>query len=65
MSEEKKNETPVEETTQTSSSHPEDEKPSTTKNAEFDPEKIKEHVKRLTHKLPKDHQPYKVIVSSY
>lgn len=34
----------------------------TSRNTEFDPQKINEHIKRLTHKLPKDHQPYKVIV---
>lgn len=34
----------------------------TTRNEEFDPSKINEHVKRLTHKLPSNHQPHKVIV---
>lgn len=37
----------------------------TTRNEEFDPSKINEHVKRLTHKLPSNHQPHKVIVSIY
>jgi hypothetical protein len=32
------------------------------KNEEFDPSKINEHVKKLSHKLPTGHQPYKVVV---
>lgn len=31
-------------------------------NEEFDPSKINEHVKKLSHKLPTGHQPYKVVV---
>lgn len=32
------------------------------KNAEFDPSKIQDHVKKLSHKLPTGHQPSKVVV---
>jgi len=35
---------------------------SPSQNEEFDPSKIQEHVKKLSHKLPTGHQPYKVVV---
>lgn len=35
------------------------------KNEEFDPSKIQDHVKKLAHKLPTGHQPYKVVVRPF
>ncbi|XP_049849902.1 uncharacterized protein LOC126320452 [Schistocerca gregaria] len=37
------------------------EKTSTQRNQEFDPANIQEHIKRLSHKFPIGHQPYRVI----